>query len=152
MTKYTIKPITLVGDETATKGDLREWSLCEYYGIWRRSHDSAPYHKDSDINAGDKHISVKTAGFSLMAGTLCEGKTDFDGIWSVYEKNVHSNCFAYVTKDFTVYEMNLAEFKAFVYLFCRVTRESTKKGGRSKIIARSESKGLLNWLATQAVA
>ena len=150
MTTYTINPITT--DKKINAGVKGEWSMCAHLGIKRTVHDNARYDKDSDINVGDKHISVKAARFSLMAGSLCKGCTTFDEIWALYEQNVHSNCFVYITKDFTVYEMTLNEFKLFVYLFCGLERESKKNGGYLKIKARSESKKMLGWLAAQVAA
>ena len=150
MNTYTITPITT--EKKVNAGVLGEWAMCAYYGIKRTVHDSSRFDKDSDVNVGDKHISVKTARFSLMAGSLTQDCTTFDEIWAFYEARVHSNYFAYVTKDSTVYEMNLAEFKAFVYLFCGLERESKKNGGYLKIKARSESKKMLGWLAAQVAA
>ena len=148
MTRYAIER----QENIKNTGIAREWALCSYYGIERTKHDNSRYDKNSDLNVNNKHISIKASGFTLMNGSLCEGKTDFDGIWAVYETNTHSNCFAYVTKDFTVYEMNLNEFKMFVYLFASLERDSKKNGGNVKIRARKESKKMLNWLASQADA
>ena len=130
--------------------DAAEWELCARYGIERTKHDSSSYDKDSDVNAGDVRISVKTSGFSLMAGSLCEGIEDFDGIWNLYESRVHSNQFAYVTLDGTCYMMNIVEFKLFVYTFCRVERESEKNGGQMKIRCRKESGKMLKWFKEMA--
>lgn len=152
MTTYHINTTQEITTTARTHGDVCEWSLAHHYGICRMAHDSVSYDKGSDVNVGDKHISVKAARFSLMAGSLCKGCTTFDEIWALYEKNVHSNCFVYITKDFTVYEMTLDEFKLFVYLFCGLERESKKNGGYLKIKARSESKKMLGWLAAQVAA
>lgn len=157
MTKYTIKAIAIesivdYATKKITKGDLREWALCDYYGIKRTTHDSQAYNVASDVEAGEKHISVKASGFTLMGGSLCEGKEDFDGIWGVFEKNVHSNRFAYVTQDYTVYEMNINEFKEFVYRFCYINRDSKQNGGRKKIKALKESQKMRNWLAAKIAA
>lgn len=129
-------------------GDAREWGVCAYYGIERVKHDSVSYDRDSDVNAGDKHISVKAEKFTLMSGKLCEGRETFDGIWNLYAERVHSNTWAYVCKDGTTYEMNMDEFKSFVYAFCKTERESSKNGGQMKIRCKSESKAMLEWLAS----
>ena len=113
----------------------------------RAKHDSSDYRKSSDIVLGERHISVKSSAFTLMSGNMCEGISDFDGIWNLYERNTHSNEFAYVTEDFIAYFMSLAEFKKFVYAFCRVERESEKNGGQMKIRCRKESKKMVEWLA-----
>ena len=131
-------------------GDAREWGVCAYYGIERTKHDSVSYDRDSDVNAGDKHISVKASKFTLMSGALCEGQQTFDGIWNVYARKVHSNFWAYLCQDGTTYEMNMAEFKKFVYAFCKVERESQKNGGYMKIRCRAESKKMIDWLNAMA--
>lgn len=148
MTIYTIEKQT----NMRNAGIEREWALCHHYGVERTKHDKVRYDQGSDLDVNDKHISIKASGFSLMSSTLCEGRTDFDGIWAIYESRTHSNRFAYVSKDYTVYEMSLAEFKAFVYMFGYLSRDSKANGGRVKIQALKESKKMLNWLAAQAVA
>lgn len=135
-----------------TAGDAREWTYLDNYGISRTAHDSARFDRDSDANIGDKHISIKAARFSLMAGSYCKNCSTFDEIWALFAANVHSNFFVYITKDFVAYEMTLDEFKVFVYLFCGLERESKKNGGYLKIKARSESKKMLGWLAAQVAA
>lgn len=147
MTTFTINPL-----ENKNAGIAREWALCAYYMLPRTVHDHIAYDKDSDLNVGDLHISIKARKFSLMSGNLCEGRETFDGIWELYESRVHSNRFAYVTENWTVYLMDLSEFKQFVYAFCSLSRDSSKNGGKVKIQCRSESKGLLEWLAAKAAA
>lgn len=146
MTTYTIDRI-----DHKNAGIAREWALCAHYMVERTAHDSLAYDKGSDLDTADgKHISIKASAFTLMSGALCEGIEDFDGIWNLYAKRVHSDTFAYVTADFTVYEMNLAEFKRFVYAFAHVERESSKNGGAMKIRLRKESSKMLKWLADMA--
>lgn len=147
MITYTIQHIN-----HKNAGIARELALCHHYNIERTAHDNIPYDKDSDLNACGKHISVKASAFSLMAGNLCEGREDFDGIWNLYAERVHSDTFAYITADFTVYEMNLAEFKQFVYTFAHTERESEKNGGAVKIRLRKESGKMLKWLAAKVAA
>lgn len=132
---------------TANKnhGIAVEWGICAKYQITRTSHDHSAYDKDSDVTVGDKHMSVKSSKFTLMSGALCEGETTFDGIWNLYASRVASNCFVYGTKDGRAYEMNLDEFKAFVYEFCGLEKESAKNGGALKIRCRAESKKMLKW-------
>lgn len=132
--------------------DAAEWALCAKYGITRVKHDSSAYDKDSDVSAGDVRISVKTSAFTLMAGSLCEGRDTFDGIWSLYAERVHSNMFAYVTLTGTVYMMNIDEFKSFVYAFCRTERESEKNGGAMKIRCRKETAKMIRWLTDKVSA
>ena len=146
MTTYTINHIS----DSKNAGIAREHDLCAYMGIERTIHDSTDYRTSSDICLGGRHISVKASGFTLMSGNMCEGEESFDGIWNVYERNTHSNEWAYVTEDYTVYEMNMGEFKQFVRTFCRTERESEKNGGAMKIRCRKESKKMLDWLANMA--
>ena len=145
MKRFTIDPIT-----HANAGIAREWALCRHYMVERTAHDHTPYNKGSDLDLGDKHISIKASAFTLMAGSLCHGEETFDGIWAIYEADVHSNCFDYITLDFTVYEMTLDEFKQFVYAFGRLERESSQNGGQIKIKCRKESGKMLRWLEERA--
>lgn len=148
MTNYRLNTATTT--TTRNEGDAREWAMCAHYMVERTAHDSGAYDRDSDVNAGNKHISVKASAFTLMSGSLCEGRDTFDGIWNLFASRVHSNTFAYITVDYTVYEMNLDEFKKFVYTFCRLERESEKNGGAMKIRCRKESGKMLKWLADMA--
>lgn len=129
------------------KAELVYANLCGESG---HKFDHVPYDRGSDVNAGHRHISVKSSGFTLMSGNLCEGRTSFDGIWNLYELKVASNEWAYITKDGRAFEMNLGEFKQFVYEFCTVEKESAKNGGASKIRCRKESKKMLRWLEARA--
>lgn len=131
-------------------GDAREWAYCAYAGVERKKHDAGAYDRDSDVNVGDRHISIKASKFSLMSGSLCEGLTDFDSIWNLYASKVHSNTFVYIDVDYTAYEMTLVEFKAFVYAFCKTERESMKNGGATKIRCKAESKKMIEWLQARA--
>ena len=143
MTSAILNPMTI----SRNAGDNREWSVCAYIGAERTKHDSSDYRNSSDIVLGERHISVKSSAFTLMSGNMCEGETTMDGIWNVYERNTHSNEVAYVTEDFTAYFMTIAEFKKFVYAFCRTEKESAKNGGQTKIRCRKESKKMVEWLA-----
>ena len=135
--------------DAKTEGDNREWALARYMGINRTVHDTKAYDKASDVEVGALKISVKASGFSLMSGSLCKGLTTFDEIWNLFESNVHSNTFAYVTADYTCYLMNLATFKKFVYQFCSLDRESKSNGGAIKIKCRRETKKMLAWLEAE---
>lgn len=130
-------------------GDTAEWAVCAYERVARAKHDSSDYRSNSDVNVGNRHISVKSSAFTLMSGNMCEGREDFDGIWNLYAENTHSNEFVYVAQDFTAYYMTIDEFEKFVYLFCRTERESEKNGGAMKIRCRKESKKMVEWLNAQ---
>lgn len=133
-------------------GISREWTWCAYNGIERTSHDHTAYDKDSDLTVGDMRFSIKASGFSLISARLCKGCVTFDDIWNLYEHNVHSNLFVYITKDYIAYIMNLDEFKTFIYSFCYLDRESKKNGGGIKIKCRAESKKMLRWFEEKAAA
>ena len=148
MNTYTIAHLSTAKNA----GIAREHDLCAYMGIERTTHDSTDYRTSSDICLGERHISVKASAFTLMSGNMCEGETTFEGIWSVYKRNTHSNEWAYVTEDYRVYEMDMPEFEEFVRVFGKTERESEKNGGQMKIRLRKESKKMLAWLAAYAVA
>lgn len=131
-------------------GDAREFGVCAYHGVERVKHDSKRYDLASDVEDGDKLISVKASGFTLMSGSLCEGRETLEEIWTLFAERVHSNTFAYVTADGTAYEMNLAEFKELVFTFCGVQRESAKNGGAYKVQAKKESNKMRQWLEARA--
>ena len=144
MTTFTIDHIS----DAKNAGIAREHDLCHYMGIERTAHDSTDYRTSSDICIDNHHISVKASGFTLISGNMCEGEETFEGIWNVYKRNTHSNEFAYVTEDYTVYMMNLGEFERFVKAFCKTERESEKNGGKMKIRCRKESSKMRAWFAT----
>ena len=146
MTTYNFAPATTPKNH----GIAVEWGICNHYGIERVAHDHAPYDKDSDVNVGDKHISVKSARFTLMSGSLCEGRTTFDGIWELYKARTHSNTAVYGTQDGRAFEMDMEEFEKFVYTFCHLDRESKKNGGKVKIKCCDETKKLIAWLEAMA--
>ena len=131
-------------------GIFAETLYANMCGELNHKFDHIPYDKGSDVTAGNRHISIKSSGFSLMSGSLCEGRESFDDIWTLYETKVASNEWAYITKDGRAFEMNFNEFKSFVYNFCVVEKESAKNGGFSKIRCRKESKKMLRWLEAQA--
>lgn len=147
MTTFTFNP-------TADKnfGIAVEHGICACYGVERVRHDNGSYNRGSDLCVGNMAMSIKASRFSLMSATLCGGCEDFDGIWSIYEANTHSNCFVYGAKTGTAYVMNIVEFKQFVYAFCTLTRESQHNGGGVKIRCRAESKKMLDWLNMRATA
>lgn len=136
--------------EVKNNGVRREWAVCAYAGIERTKHDHTAYDKDSDVNIGNRHISIKASKFSLMSGSLCEGRTEFDAIWELYATKKHSNEWCYMTEDFTAYFMNEAEFKEFVYKFCHVEKDSKKNGGYSKIRCTKENAEMREWLQARA--
>ena len=145
MTTYTISPVN-----HKNIGIAREWALCAHYNVVRTAHDHLAYDKGSDLDVGDKHISIKASGFTLMSGSLCEGCETLESIWAVYKAHVHSNVFAYVSLSCKVYEMNIDEFEQFVFTFGTLSRESQKNGGYVKVRARKESDKMLRWLENLA--
>lgn len=108
-----------------------------------RKHDRVRFDMGSDIP--EYHMSVKSGGFSLMNGNCCESQ-DFEGIVEEFFNRVVSTKFAYITKDLTVYVMDMAQFREFVQMFCYLGRESSRNGGRRKVQMRAESKKTLAWL------
>ena len=137
-------------DNVKNNGIRREWTVCAYAGIERTTHDHAPYDKDSDVNVGNRHISIKASKFTLMSGTLCEGKSEFNDIWELYSTKAHSNEWCYMTEAYTAYFMGKEEFKQFVYEFCHVEKDSEKNGGHYKIRCAKETQKMLQWLEARA--
>ena len=142
MTTSNISRFAPVG--VKNRGDAREWAVCAHMGVERGKHDSGAYDRDSDVNAGDLHISVKSSGFTLMSGNLCEGLDSFDAIWNLFRSKTLSNCFAYVDEDFNLTLMNIDEFEKFVRAWCYLSKESSKNGGRTKIRCKHESQKMRN--------
>ena len=142
MIKFAISPLEGVKNQ----GIAREWALCNYFGVPRTKHDSVPFNKGSDLIAQGMKISIKASDFTLMAGNLCHGYTDFDDIWNVFETESHSDTFAYITNNYDVFLMNMDEFKTLVYTFCTIAKESSKNGGKTKIRCRKESAKMREWL------
>lgn len=127
-------------------GQLLETAYSTICGESDHKFDNIPYDRGSDVNAGPRHISIKSSGFTLMSGSLCEGRQSFDAIWELYASKVVSNEWTYITKSGEAFEMNFDEFKSFVYEFCTTEKESEKNGGAMKIRCRKESKKMLKWL------
>lgn len=113
------------------------------------NHDSRRWFAGSDVTICGVGISIKADGFSLADARTNMGET-FDEKWSDYESRVHSTKFVYITAENIAYEMNIAEFKKFVYTFCYLSRESSKNGGGCKIRCKHESQKMRDWLARMA--
>ena len=115
------------------------------------AHDSKAYNHASDIEYMGYHISVKAYHFTLMSGTLCEGKDTINDIWDVYARTTHSNRFAYVLGE-TAYIMNIVEFEKFVKMFCEIERESNhsdRQGtGSVKVRAKRCEGNMAKWFAS----
>lgn len=118
-------------------------------------HDGNAFDHMSDIEYNGLHISVKAYHFTLMAGTMCEGKTTLPEIWEVYARRTHSNRFAYVVNE-TAYIMTIDEFKAFVMQFCEVERESKNSDrqhtGAVKVRGKRCEKAMVRWFEAQMAA
>lgn len=142
MTTFNLTPIS-----ARNAGDAREWALCDHYGIERTKHDSKPYTVASDVETADKRISVKSAKATLMSGRFCKRYETLEEIWVLYRNTTHSDTFAYITRDFRAYEMDIDEFERFVHAFGYVTRDSVSNGGFLKIRFKDESQKMLAWLA-----
>ena len=134
---------------TNNNGINKEWLFGAAFGIERSTHDHTRYDMASDYMVDGIGYSVKASHFTLMTGSLCEGRTTFDGIWNLYESKVHSDRFVYITDDCTAYIMTLAEFKQLVYEFGRLERDSSKNGGHAKIRCLRESKKMREWFKAQ---
>lgn len=139
MTTYNITNINMY----ANHGQNCEASLAFAKVGEVRKHDNLRWDKGSDIP--ELHISVKSAKFSLCAGGHLHGES-LNEMLDDYFERVASTTFAYVTREFEVYEMNAKEFRAFLELFGYITRESEKNGGKSKIRVKDEGRVMKEWL------
>ena len=141
---FTISVKTLEHTEDKNQGRYKEKALAYTLTGEIRKGDRIAYDKGSDIP--EYNMSVKSAGFSLMHGNLCEAQ-DFDGIVNQYMANVASTCVAYVSHEMVAYIMDMTEFREFLYMSCSLCRESQRHGGRYKVKMRSESKKVMAWLS-----
>jgi hypothetical protein len=112
-----------------------------------RKPDKIPYNVGSDIP--ELKMSIKSAKFSLMSGSLCKAQ-DFNGIIQEFFENVVSTSFGYVSKNEFIYIMNAVEFREFVERFCYLSYESSSNGKRNKIKMYDESKKVIEWLMLRA--
>lgn len=134
--------------QAKNSGDRAEQDLRHMLTGKMLKHDATPFDKGSDIE--EFHMSVKSARATLVSAGLMQATT-FEGQVDEYFQRVASTAFAYVTKSNVAYIMNAHEFRAFIETFGSFQRESEKNGGGYKIRFKSESKALLNWLATAAL-
>lgn len=121
-------------------------------GLPYSSHDEAGFDVASDVEYMGYHISVKARHFTLMSGTMCEGKTTVDEIWEVYARRTHSNRFAYIVNE-TAYIMDITEFEKFVKLFCEIEKESNHSdrthSGSVKVRAKRCENRMIKWFESQ---
>ena len=149
MTKVNIKEYEVTTHKN--KGINKEHSLCNYFGIEREKHDSKAYNVASDIEINGMRISVKSPEATLMSASLCGRCTTFRGIWDRYRKNTHSDTIAFITHDYDVYFMTIAEFSRFIHKFGYIAHESSSrmskevKNGGLKIRIRDNKKSIA-WL------
>lgn len=138
MKTYTIINLHLHEKE----GINKEQCLDEYYNHRHGKHDNLKWCEGSDLP--EQKMSVKSAKFSLCAGGQLVGNT-LNEMLNDYFTRVASTVFAYVTKDYRVYEMNATEFREFLETFTYFTLESGKNKKTIKIKAKDESKIMLQW-------
>ena len=133
------------------KGIRAQANMTVACGLTYAAHDGKSYDSASDIEYMGHHISVKAYHFTLMSGTMCEGKTTVNDIWDVYARTTHSDRFAYVLGE-TAYIMNIVEFEKFVKLFCEIERESNhsdRQGtGSVKVRAKRCENNMRKWFAS----
>ena len=88
--------------------------------------------------------------FRSLASASALSATTFEGQLNEFSERVHSEKFAYVTKNNMVYIMNKVEFLDFCHEFCGWEQESKKNGGAYKVRCRKESKRMIKWLQARA--
>jgi hypothetical protein len=143
MTAYFISNISAY----ANHGQNCEASLAYEKTGCLRKHGNLKWYEGSDIPEFD--MSVKSAKFSLCSGGQLKGST-MSEMLDDYFARVASKTFAYVSREFKVYEMDASEFRTFVTEFGYLTRESEKNGSKTKIRARDESRKMVEWLEARA--
>lgn len=145
MTSMMIKSVS----EYRNHGQACEQSLAYALTGEMRSHDHVAFDMGSDIP--EYAMSVKSARFTLASANVLGGECLADMLNDYFER-VASSVFAYVTNDMAVYMMDCNEFREFLERFAFLDRESEKNGGGYKVRAKSESKAMLKWFASHAMA
>ena len=135
----TMKKFTLATDfvrEYANNGQhMEQWTRYTLTGE-RAKADNLPHDKGADCMG----YQIKSA-----RATVCKGR---DLI--AYLAEDRATAYIYATAEGIAYEMNKAEYIAFVAEFGTLTRESSKNGGAEKIRLKAEGKALLAYLAERA--
>ena len=136
---------TFDGVHYKNAGEFKEFALKRILGYadWNVK-DSHRFDVDSDIT--DLRCSIKSAESSLYNVELAD---NFNDSLEMYFARVHSVIWKYVTiidNDLVVYTMDKNEFREFVSQFARWD------GYKGKIKFRTDSKKLLFWLESNAVA
>lgn len=141
MTTYTIINYNFHDKEGINKEQCLDYHLNGRHG----KHDNLKWNEGSDIP--EQKMSVKSAKFSLCAGGQLQGN-DINEMITDFFNRVASTVFAYVTKNYEVYEMNATEFKEFLEQFGYLSYESGHHD-KIKIKAKSESKMMIEWFKTR---
>jgi len=128
-------------------GDTAQQTVNFYHTGQVEKHDDRPWYAGSDI--AEIAASVKSNGFSLADGRTNYGDT-LEEKWNDFRTRTASRVFIYVTNDYVGYYMNIDEFEEFVKMWCYISTESAKNGGRSKVRCKHESQKMRNWLAHRA--
>jgi hypothetical protein len=134
------------------KGIRAQANMTVACGLTYAAHDGKSYDSASDIEYMGHHISVKAYHFTLMSGTMCEGKTTVNDIWDVYARTTHSDRFAYVLGEMA-YVMDIIEFEKFVKLFCEIEKASPNEDrqhtGSVKVRAKRCERNMKKWFEMQ---
>ena len=88
-------------------------------------------------------IQIKSARATVCLGTTAEA-LDRHLVADKAER------YAYITKDYEVYEMSKEEYRAFVLAFHIIDYDSAKNGGKAKMRLTKESKALMSYLRAAA--
>ena len=109
-------------------------------------HDNLRWFEGSDIP--EFSLSVKSVKFSLCMGGHLKGDTMSEMLDDFFAR-VASTRFAYVTANYEVYEMDKREFREFLDEFGSLSRESTSRGGATKIKGKHEGRAMLEWFTSR---
>ena len=99
----------------------------------------------ADNLAHDKGADCLCYQIKSARATVCKGRD-----LVAYLAEDKATAYIYATADGIAYEMDKAEYIAFVEVFGTLTRESAKNGGAEKIRLKAEGKALLAYLEERA--
>lgn len=135
MKHYTIERNTIY----TNNGQAKEQSLRYAVTGKLEKADNRPATECADLD----NIQIKSARATVCLGMTAE---DLDRHLATDK----AERYAYITKDYEVYEMSKEEYRAFVLAFYCVEANSQKNGGKLKLRLRKEGKAMIDYLRAAA--
>lgn len=136
MKHYTIERNTTY---TNNDGQAKEQSLRYAVTGKLEKADNRPATECADLG----NIQIKSARATVCLGTTAEALDR-------HLATDKAERYAYITKDYEVYEMSKEEYRAFVLAFHIIDHDSAKNGGRTKMRLRKENKAMIEYLRAAA--